>query len=448
MNKRFLSLLLAVVMVVAMLPANVLAVQSGITTAPSESGSLIAANEAKPHSATGPMTLGVSPSVSMEEQQTGIADSALIQSVTEGELAKFESQGNTPISKTEEYELFAADEKVTFIVVTEDAPLLQKFSSGEIAAQTVSVNAHKSTQENTLNAVKAQAKRILGNDMKLGYTYTIGTTGFSVETKYANKARLEAMEGVKSVYVAPTFALPQDMGEQELSPLTGNSSTMIGADILNESGFTGKGMRIAILDTGILESHPSFQPMSEDKLDDPMTREGVEEIWDTLNASTRTNLLNVSYKSNKIPFAFNYERGDFDVSNTYAGSDHGTHVAGISAANAVEGSTVKGMAPDAQLVVMQVFQSGGGANWATIMAALEDCVRLEVDAANLSLGAAAGFTDPDDDMLKTMNLFFDSDIQVLIASGNDTNNAYMNLWGGDMSLISNPDIGLAGTPST
>ncbi|MBQ7231097.1 MAG: S8 family serine peptidase [Oscillospiraceae bacterium] len=447
MNKKILSLILAAVMVFGLVPANTLAVQSGITSAPTENGSLIAAAPAESLSLTGPMTLG-SASAPAEATQTGIADSALVQAVTEGELTKFESQGNTPFTKTEEYEQYAADEKVTFIVVTEDAPLLKKFSAGDIAAQTASVNAHNATQETTLNAVKNSAKRILGSDMKLGYTYTIGTTGFSVETSYANKAKLEALPGVKSVYVAPTFALPKDMGEQELSPMTGNSSTMIGADVLNASGFTGKGMRIAILDTGILESHPSFLAMDESRLADPMTREGVEEIWDTLNASQRTNLLNTSYKSNKIPFAFNYERGDFDVNNTFAGSDHGTHVAGIVAANPTEGSTVIGMAPDAQLIVMQVFQSGGGANWATIMAALEDCIRLDVDAANLSLGAAAGFTDPAGDMLDTMNLFLESEVQVIIASGNDTNNAFMNLWGGDMSLILNPDIGLTGTPAT
>ena len=447
MNKKILSLILAVVMVVAMLPANVLAVQSGITAAPGESDVLTAVNNVSALPLDGPMTLG-GPSAPAEVTQTGLTDSALVQSVTEGELTKFEPQSADVRAEAEEFERYAADDKVTFIVVTEDAPLLEKFSARDIAAQTASVNSHKGTQETTLNAVKTQAKVSLGADMKLGYTYTIGTTGFSVETSYGNKAMLESLKGVKSVYVAPTFSLPEDMGEQELSPLTANSSTMIGADILNESGFTGKGMRIAILDTGILESHPSFQAMSEDKLENPMTRESVEEIWETLNAAQRTDMLNVSYKSNKIPFAFNYETGTFDVDNTYAGSDHGTHVAGISAANAVEGTTVKGMAPDAQLIVMQVFQSKGGANWATIMAALEDCIRLEVDAANLSLGAAAGFTDPADDMLKTMDLFLQSDVQVLIASGNDTNNAYMNLFGGNMSLIHNPDIGLAGTPST
>ncbi|MBR5293331.1 MAG: S8 family serine peptidase, partial [Oscillospiraceae bacterium] len=443
MNKKILSLLLAVVMVVSMLPASVLAAQPG-TPAPMESETLKNYSDVTAHSLTGPMTLG-GPSAPAEQSE---ADSALIQAVTDGDLTKLEPQ--TDRSQVAEAEQFAADQTVTFIVVTENAPLLEKFSVGEIAAQTASVNAHKRTQETTLNAVKAQTKHILGSDMKLGYTYTVGTTGFAVETAYGNKAKLQSMTGVKAVYVAPTFALPQDMGEQELSPLTGNSSTMIGADVLNASGYTGKGMRIAILDTGILESHPSFQAMSEDKLADPMTRESVEEIWKTLNAAQQTTMLNRTYKSNKIPYAYNYANpGDpFNVSNTYAGSDHGTHVAGISAANAVEGSTVIGMAPDAQLIVMQVFSAGGGANWATIMAALEDCVRLEVDTANLSLGAAAGFTDPDDAMLETMNLFLESDIQVLIASGNDTNNAYMNLWGGDMSLITNPDLGLVGTPAT
>ena len=447
MNKKILSLILAVVMVVAMLPANVLAVQSGIAAAPSESGSLKAYNNVSALPLTGPMTLGRD-SAPVEVTETGIASSPLLQSATTGDLTKLEAQDHPHFTKTEEYEQFAPDETVTFIVVTNDVPLLEKFSVSDIAAQTASVNAHKSTQEVTLNAVKAGAKRLLGADMELGYTYTIGSTGFSVKTAYGNKAKLESISGVKAVYVAPTFSLPEDMGEQELSPLTANSSTMIGADILNESGFTGKGMRIAILDTGILETHPSFQAMDESRLSDPMTRESVEEIWDTLNAAQRTNMLNVSYKSNKIPFAFNYENGTFDVGNLYAGSDHGTHVAGISAANPTEGSPVKGMAPDAQLVVMQVFQSTGGANWATIMAAMEDCIRLDVDAANLSLGAAAGFTDPDDAMLETMQRFMESEVEVIIASGNDTNNALMNLWGGHMSLITNPDVGLTGTPAT
>lgn len=53
------------------------------------------------------------------------------------------------------------------------------------------------------------------------------------------------------------------------------------------------------------------------------------------------------------------------------------------------------------------------------MAGLEDCVRLDVDACNLSLGAAGGFTTGD--MSKTLELFESTDIEVLIAAGNETN---------------------------
>lgn len=34
-------------------------------------------------------------------------------------------------------------------------------------------------------------------------------TGFSVTTAYGNRKMLEALNGVESVYVAPTFALPE-----------------------------------------------------------------------------------------------------------------------------------------------------------------------------------------------------------------------------------------------
>ncbi len=365
-------------------------------------------------------------------------------------LTKYESSGLLPFSENKNYTAYAAEDMVTFIVVMEDAPLLESYSTDEIAQQTGAVKRYETKQNTTLDAAKADVTAAFGQQegFAMGFTYTVATTGFSVTTQFGNKAALEAMDGVKSVYVAPTFALPEDGMEDVASPYTNNASTMIGSNILNSAGYTGKGMRIAILDTGILVDHPNFAALPDSALVDPMTRESVEKVWNTLNASEMTTMLNVSYVNSKIPYVFNYAAGDFNVSNTYAGSDHGTHVAGIAAANKVDGSNVVGVAPDAQLVVMQVFQSGGGASWDTIMAALEDCVRLEVDVANLSLGAAAGFSDPVDDMLETLSLFMESDIQVVIASGNDTNNAYMNAWGLDMSLLENPDTGLTGTPGT
>lgn len=345
---------------------------------------------------------------------------------------------------------YADSDEVTFIVVLKTRPLLEAgFSTAEIASVSNGVAEYQAAQELAINAATRGVKIALGPDADIAFTYTVATTGMAVKTTYGNKAKLEAISGVDYVYVAPTFALP----ETDVEPYTDNAGEMIGGSYINNSGYTGKGMKIAILDTGLKVDHPNFAALPEDKLtEDSMTRESVDAIWDTLNAGKMTNLLNVSYKSTKVPFAFNYSNGTFDVSNTYAGSDHGTHVAGIAAANKIDSSTVVGIAPDAQVIVMQVFESSGGAGWETIMAGLEDAVRLNVDTANLSLGSAAGFVDPTDatgqGFMKVLSLYAESDMEVIIAAGNDTNNAYGNLWGNNMSLTGNPDIGLVGTPST
>ena len=407
-------------------------------------------------SAEGPLSLG-NTTIPPEEVVSGFApageaaeadaDGVKVEEPADGEAVLEPSADR--FSDNVEAQAYAADEEVTFIVVLKTLPLLKAgFTTDEIANATKAVVDYQVIQQKAINAVRGSVTAKL--DAEIGFTYTIATTGLSVRTAYGNKAALEAMDGVDYVYVAPTFSVPET---EELTPSTSNATTMIGADWMNSTGFTGKGMKIAILDTGLWVDHPNFAALSEDKLTEAsLTRESVEEIWNTLNAGQMTSMLNTSYKSSKVPYAFNYVNGTFDVSNTFAGSDHGTHVAGIAAANKIDGSEVVGVAPDAQVIVMQVFQQGGGAAWDTIMAALEDAVRLDADSVNLSLGAAAGFTDPDSEtgagLLAALNLYVESDIEVLIASGNDTNNAYMNLWGLDMSLSGNPDIGLSGTPGT
>ena len=432
--KRVLAAVLALVMILGSVPLAAFASETSADT--SSTGSAL----------NGPLSLPDASAASSGFASGGDTPDDSTESTTASEdLTKFEP-ASTPFSQEEAASGYEAGDQVTFIVVVDEQPLLATYSVEDIADQTAAVVSSEARQTQTLDAVKALAEDAL-DECEMGFDYTISTTGFSVTTDYANKAELEALPGVKSVYVAPTFYLPEDGKETDYTPYTNNATTMIGADVLNTSGYTGKGMRIAILDTGILVDHPSFAALPDSALEDPMTRQSVDDIWDTLNASHLTNRLNQSYKNSKIPFAFNYSNGEFDVSNTYAGSDHGTHVAGIAAANKIADSRVVGVAPDAQLVVMQVFSSGGGAGWATILAALEDCVRLKVDSVNLSLGSAAGFTDTPD-MIEVMKQFQDSDIQVLIAAGNDTNNAQGNHYGLNKSLLANPDTGLVGTPAT
>lgn len=435
MKKRFLSLLLALVMVLTCTPLAS-AVQSGFAPA--------AQNDT-----TGPVDLMAGADTELEKVESGYApiekNSGLaVETPVEDDGSKYAQYENQPFSQENEA-VIKGDEEVTFIVVLDKQPQLEKYPAGDVTAQSEQVTAYRDTQLNALANIQKRLPNVVRGGYEIGYTYTVLTTAFSVKTAYENKAALEGMSGVKAVYVAPTYSLPVE----EVEPLTSNAPGMIGADILNGSGYTGTGMKIAIIDTGIVVDHPNFQPLPEEKLtENSATRESIEEVWNQLNAS-ESGKLNHSYVSTKIPYAFNYVTMDFDVSHATAGHDHGTHVAGIAAANKIESSEVVGIAPDAQLFVMQTF-GATGAGWDVIMAAMEDCVVLGVDAVNLSLGSDAGFVDSDADaeMLAVMENFKTTDIQVLIASGNSTNSAYMNLTGMNMSYTSDPDTGLTSTPGT
>ena len=342
----------------------------------------------------------------------------------------------------------APEDEVTFIVSLDKESLLEAgFSGDDIAADTASVSNYVADQKDAVELFTQALEDELGSDaVEVGYTYTVAMTGLSITTTYENKAAIQEMPGVDRVYVAPVFSIPEE--DNVMQPYTNNATNMIGSNVANQSGWTGKGMRIAILDTGIVAKHPNFQAMSEDKLTDTsMTAEDVQNVWSSLNASDSNVLPASTYFSNKIPFAFNYANKNIDVSHTNAKSDHGTHVAGIAAANKIDSSEVIGVAPDAQLIVMQVF-GPEGANWDVVMAALEDCVYLNVDTANLSLGSAAGFVDNDAPMTELLDLLEQAGVEVIIAAGNDTNNALNNNHGNNLSLTGNPDTGLVGNPST
>ena len=109
--------------------------------------------------------------------------------------------------------------------------------------------------------------------------------------------------------------------------------------------------------------------------------------------------------SDKIPFAFNYVDINTDVTHLHdTAGEHGSHVAGIAAANryiktedgyvdAIASVCVAGNAPDAQVLVMKVFGQNGGAYDSDYMAAIEDAILLGCDSVNLSLGSGfAGMT--------------------------------------------------------
>ena len=335
------------------------------------------------------------------------------------------------------------DTDLVRVIVELDVPALTE-QSGMFAGKALT-DAGRAAQQNAIAAQEQVEAKIAeaAPEASVRYSYSLLLNGIALECAYGHIAELEALPGVKAVHLVQTYELPTE-------PKVTSGGGMIGAPTAWNLGMDGSGMVVAVLDTGLDTDHAAF---AVDPKSPAVVRGDIDEILsaDTLQAQRLVRDLSSSsvYLSGKVPYVFDYADHDTDV-NHHGGSDHGTHVAGIVAANPADGS-VTGVAPQAQLMILKVFPDGStGANSDDILAALEDCVTLGVDVVNLSLGSPAGFTYRSD-LLSTMEVYdrlAKAGIIVAAAAGNEYSAAYKNLWGTDLSLTSNPDYGIVGSPSS
>ena len=341
--------------------------------------------------------------------------------------------------------IYADDQVVSAFVVMEDEPLIQFYGSiGDVPAD--EEEQLEQQQEAVITLIEEDV--LDGEELVVSNQFTYVTNSIVINTAFGNLEEIAQISGVKSVFLTPMYY----PCATDASPYTVSSGEMSNVpDVWNgaELGYTGTGMTIAIIDTGLDMDHPSFAA-------DPAMN---EYSWDVSYIASKLSALNAAlinpnitaedlYHSAKVPFAFNYYTGTGNVNHDPGAGDHGSHVAGIAAANAVEGTNVVGMAPDAQIIAMQVFTPGGGAAMNHILAALEDAMALECDVANLSLGSPAGFSTIDPEIDAIWERISETDIIVDVAAGNEGTSSYDNLWGTDLNPTEHMDNSTISSPST
>ena len=337
-------------------------------------------------------------------------------------------------------ELYAADELVPAFIVLEEKPLAE--SGLQIQAVSADKEAKMLARQDKL--IQTISNKVLHGKLDVRYQFTYLSNAVSANVPFGKLAEIAELEGVKTVFLMPVYDKCETVN-------TATAADMIGVpSIWEDLGYTGTGMKIAIVDTGLDLDHPSFAADPELN-EDSLTVADIEKVLPKLNAAQLYPAASAEnlYRSAKVPFAFNYVDESLKASHDYdQQGDHGSHVAGIAAANACEGTSVIGVAPDAQVVVMKVFGANGGAYQDDLMAAIEDALLLDVDVINMSLGASAGFSseDPELDAIYGRVEYFDTILA--ISAGNDTQSSYSNIWGTDQNTTEHPDSAVVGSPST
>lgn len=180
---------------------------------------------------------------------------------------------------------------------------------------------------------------------------------------------------VEAIYpVLPVQAPERPVSEPELI----SALSMTGADIAqSELGFTGEGLRVGIIDTGVDYDHPDFGGAGVDgETEFPSEKvvAGYDFVGDDYNADPE----DPNYQPVPMPDA------DPDDCN-----GHGTHVAGIVGANGdVLNGGVRGVAPDVELGAYRVFGCEGSTEADIMVAAMERALDDGMDVVNQSIGSA------------------------------------------------------------
>lgn len=187
------------------------------------------------------------------------------------------------------------------------------------------------------------------------------------------------------------------------------SAAAINAAVAWSSNYTGAGIGVAVIDSGI-----------------------NRQIQDLGNAYGQTDPLHsrIVYAENFLVPATNPD-GNPNPAHYQAndGYGHGTHVAGIIAGNGFLSSgptattTYKGIAPAANLIDLQVLDANGEGQDSTVIAAIEEAINLKskynIRVINLSLGRPVYESFAQDPLCQAAEQAWKAGIVVVVAAGND-----------------------------
>lgn len=358
----------------------------------------------------------------------------------------------------------AMDTEISVIVTMSTKSLVKTYLSEE-SEETVSKFIASKEGKETARKIATERKNLIHKLKKSGVNYTLGEQYDTVLSGFEITIQAKDFDKVSELFKDDAQLIVGEVYAPAITQVVTNE-----VDVDESTGiftgleeYKGDGVVVAVLDTGLDYTHSAFLPenfpeMGKDE-NHPLAFElsDIKEVLSDKNMiaekSTSGLTANDVYLNKKVPYMYDYADKDPDVMPI--NSEHGTHVAGIIAG---QDNTIKGVAPNAQLAIMKVFsdtQTGAKTSW--ILAALEDCVNLEVDVINMSLGSGCGFArEADDDVSttydKTINQVYDSvreaGISLIAAAGNDYTSTMNSEKNGSLSLTSNPDFGTVGSPST
>lgn len=307
---------------------------------------------------------------------------------------------------------------------TPPSPVLQ--IDAQPRAYFVELHGAPAAEGGSATRLSAEKASFRGAALKAGvrlrerHRFTKLWNGLSVEMAPADVARLAGLPEVKAVH--PVQEVPAPEVRTGIDPNLATALTMTQADIArDELGLTGRGIRVAVIDSGIDYDHPDlggcFGPGCRVEV-------GYDFVGDAYNANPNQPSFNPVAVPDLLP-------------DDCMG--HGTHVAGIAGAN----GQVRGVAPEVTFGAYRVFGCQGSTSNDILLAALERVYDDGADVVNMSLGGV--FSWPDNPVTKAADRLVRKGVVVVGSIGNS---GHLGLYTGGGVAVGERVIGVASFDNT
>ncbi|KAF2723337.1 subtilisin-like protein [Polychaeton citri CBS 116435] len=257
-----------------------------------------------------------------------------------------------------------------------------------------------------------QAGHAVSHRLDLKYNLFKGVS-FQLQNVSSEKEavqKIQAMSQVKNIWPVRIYNVPKDevvwTGKEKVAPSaaglqkrqSGNSKdtfsphVMTQVDKLRAEGVTGKGVRVAVIDTGVDYHHPALGGC----------------FGEGCLVAFGTDLVGDNYDGTNTPVP------DPDPYDGCEG--HGTHVSGIIAAQ-TNPYGFTGAAPDVTLGMYRVFGCGGSAGNDVLIAAYNQAFQDGADIITASIGGASGWSE--DPWAVAVQRIVEAGVPCTVSAGND-----------------------------
>ncbi|WP_035179602.1 S8 family serine peptidase, partial [Alkalihalobacterium bogoriense] len=269
------------------------------------------------------------------------------------------------------------NESVSVIVQLSEEPVALEKGKRAVRGSSLSVAEERSVANKVSSQQKSFEQQLKTNNVNYskGFTYNYAINAVTINVKGSDLEKILELPGVVSVTAdKKVYSLETSNKSNTIQPTMDQSVDLLKIPELWNMGYEGKGIKVAVIDSGIDYYHPDFDGIYKGGYNfvphDPTLYKTPRDFNDPFETSPEERVDGAPPSQSFRPFE----------------TDHGTHVAGTIAAVGNNNKNVKGIAPKVDLYAYRVLGAYGTGYISSIIAGIDKAVEEEMDIINLSLG--------------------------------------------------------------